>query len=271
MSIFFSDSFKLPFTGETPEEILRKGHFGYKTILTEDNITVTSQVAGFPGISLANPLTAERWKPSALPATATIDAGEAVDVDYIGLASHTFGRDSTTLTVQYSTDGITWTDIDTKAPGDNKAIMFIFDKITARYWRLSLAGTAVPSLGVMYIGELLVSQRKIYGGHTPITMGRKTRVIRNKTEGGQFAGISQIREGVRTSVALRHLTAAWYRSEFEPFVLSSRARPFFFAWRAEDYPDEVGYVWTIADIIPVNMGIRDLMEVEFTIEGYSDE
>ncbi len=271
MTIIISDNLKLPVTGETEQQILKKGHFGYQTIVTEDNITSLTQAAGFPVASLANPLTAERWKPTALPATVTIDNGSAVDVDYIGLASHTFARDRCVITAQYSFDGSEWFDISEASPGDGKPIMFIFSTITARYWRLNITGESVPSLGVLYIGQLLVSQRGIYGGHTPITMGRKTRTIRNKTEGGQFAGISIIREGVGTNIDLKHLDAIWYRDNFEPFVVSARARPFFFAWRNQEFPQEVGYVWTTDDIVPSNMGIKNLMQVSFNVEGYSDE
>lgn len=271
MAIHFSNRLKLGKAIATASETLKKGHFGYKTFVTASNITVSTQAADFPGSSLANPLTAERWKPTAVPATVTIDVGEAVDADYIGMASHTFHQNGCVVTAQYSADGATWTDIDQIAPGDGKPIMFIFGTITARYWRLYITGTSVPSLGVLYIGTLLVSQRGIYGGHTPITMGRNTKIIRNKTEGGQFAGISQIREGVSTTIELKHLTARWYRDEFEPFVIAARARPFFFAWRNQEFPQEVGYVWTTGDIVPSNMGIRDLMQVSFTVEGFSDE
>jgi hypothetical protein len=244
---------------------------GYQSIVTSTNVTASTQAAGFPASSVANPLTAERWKPTALPATLTIDAGAAVDVDYFGMASHTFATNGCVITISYSTDGITYTDISDASPGDGKPLLFVFNEITARYWRVTITGDAVPSLGVLYIGQLLECQRGIYGGHTPVTMGRKTRVIRNKTEGGQFAGISIITEGVQTSIELKHLTADWYRENFEPFVIAARGKPFFFAWRANDYPYEVGYVWTTGDIRPSNMGIRNLMQVSFDVEGYSDD
>lgn len=250
----------------------KKGLIGYKTILTESNVIASSEAAGFPVVSLANPLTAERWKPVTLPATVTIDAGGPVDVDYFGLASHTFARDRCVIVAQYSADGLAWTDISDASPGDGKPIMFVFDTIRARFWRISISGPgSVPSLGVLFIGKLLQMSRGIYQGHTPITMGRKTKVIRNKTEGGQFAGISIITEGVSTSIEFKNLDGYWYRENFEPFVVAVRGAPFFWAWRYSEFKYEVGYVWTTDDIKPVNSGPRNLMSVSFSVEGYSDE
>jgi len=67
------------------------------------------------------------------------------------------------------------------------------------------------------------------------------------------------------------LDAQWYRDNFDPFVVAARAAPFFFAWRNHEFPREVGFCWTTDDIRPQNMGVRNLMAVEFNMEGFSDE
>jgi hypothetical protein len=254
-----------------PQVTLKKGHIGYINYVTAETLTASSEAAGFEVDGLANPLTFDRWKPDEMDASIFVDFGTAKDFDYIGLASHTLATVQAVATASYSTDGITYIDIADVSVGDNKPIMMIFPTIKARYVKIVFTGTTAPSLGVLFIGPVLTVERGFYGGHTPITMGRKTNRLQNKTEGGQYAGVSIITEGVTTSVEWKHLGAVWYRQNFEPFVIYARNNPFFFAWRNLDFPAEVGYVWVNGDIRPSNMGIRDLMEVSMNLEGFSDE
>lgn len=251
---------------------LTHARIGYKSILTTSNITVSGAVTNFPGTAVVNPATYERWQPSGLPATLTVDAGESVDVDYIGIAAHTLFSNSCSVTAQYSTDNSSWVDVDEFSPGDNGAIMMLFTKVSARYWRISIAGTSAPLVGVVYIGKALEMERPIYGSHSPITMSRVTAVRPNISEKGQWLGSSVEREGLRTTFSWQHLTAAWYRANFDKFVANKpRANPFFIAWRPSKYPEEVGYCWATNDIRPQNMGIRDYMEVSMSVEGYQGD
>ena len=271
MSLVISDDIHFPPTAVTDPEQLKKGHFGYRSFIAENMLTSSGDAAGFPVETLANPLTAERWKATTADSEILIDAGAPVKADYIGMASHNFATQNATLTIEYSNDAASWNLITSHFSADNKPIMVIFNEIESQYWRISISADSPVFLGVLYIGQLLLMERGIYGGHTPITMGRNTRRIQNKTEGGQFAGISIIREGVSTSINFQHMDANWYRANFEPFVIAARGKPFFWAWRNQEFPAEVGYVWTTGDIRPSNMGIRNLMQVEFSVEGYSDE
>lgn len=247
-------------------------HFGYQTFVTETNITASSTAAWYDVASLANSITTERFKPNAVPFNINVDCGEIVDVNYFGVASHTLGTYGCNVLAYYSNDGVTYTKIDDVLPSDNRAIMFCFDTISARYFRLRVTGgSGTPTLAILQIGKLLTMPLKIYGGHTPITLARKTKIIRNKTEGGQFAGASIINEGVSTNVSFRLLQADWYREFFDPFVLHARTKPFFFTWYNSKFEREAGFCWTNNDITPTNSGMRDFMNVDLTMEGFSDE
>lgn len=248
---------------------LTHARIGYKTILTSSNITPSSQATNFPALAVVNPATYEKWQPVALPATLVVDAGTAVDVDYVGVAAHTLATNACSVTVAYSFDNANWTNIGSTAPGDNQSIMMLFAKTSARYWRLTIAGASVPVIGVVYIGKALEMQRPIYGGHSPITLSPVTTVRPNVSEKGEWLGSSVEREGIKTSFQWQHLTAEWYRKNFAPFVKSHpKAVPFFIAWRPSKYPQEVGYCWATNDIQPQNMGIRDYMSVSMSVEGY---
>lgn len=258
-------------SGIIPPFPLTHARIGYQSICTEANVVASSEAAGFPASDATNVFTNEYWKPTTLPATWTCDAGTGVDTDYIGIAAHTLGSSGCSLTIEYSTDNSTWTQLNAFLPADNRPIMLIYGTITARWWRFTLNGTTAPRIGVIYIGQALQMQRAIYGGHAPLTLNRQTTIYNQVSEAGQFMARSITRQGNSTSFTWKHLTADWYREYFDPFVLAARTRPFFIAWRPSKFPEEVGYVWTSEDIRPSNMGIKDFMEVSMTVSGVTDE
>lgn len=272
MGLLISPNFALAGVAvKLPPFPLTHACIGYRTICTADNVVASSQAAGCPAEDAVNVFTNEYWKPDVMPATWTVDAGTAVDADYIGIAAHTLGSSGTTVTIESSTDGEAWIERFNFQPADNTPIMLVFDKAAVRYWRLSVAGATAPRIGVIYIGEMLQMQRPIYGGHTPLTLSRNTTIYNQFTEAGQFTARSITRQGVSTSYAWKNLEAAWVRQYLDPFIKAARTTPFFIAWRPQDFPDEVGYVWTVSDVKPSNSGTRDLMDVSMDVAGASDE
>lgn len=247
---------------------LTHARIGWQTFTRDVTATVSSAAAGFPALALRNSLTYEHWQASSMPATAAWDAGVARDVDYLGIASHTIGSSAATVAVEYSTNGVDWTVVAETTPADDEPLMFIFGVVTARYWRIRLTGSTAPFIGAVYIGKLLEMMRPIYGGHTPINLSRDTVIRPQISQAGQWLGRAIVRKGLSTTASWKHLDANWYRTYFDPFVESAREYPFFFAWRPADHPDEVAYCWVGGDIAPSNMGIRNLMEVSVTMEGY---
>lgn len=250
----------------TPETDLYHSRIGIDNIVQGKTPTASSSATGYPAIAATYPTTYEYWKPSALPATWAIDNGAAVACDYFGLVGDFNGA---TINVQSSVDNSTWTTQATGAPTSRTA-MFLFAPVSARYWRIQVTG-AVPSIAVVYMGQALAMQRKIYQGHTPITLSRITETTQNTSETGQYLGRSIIRKGLQTSCEYQHLTADWYRANFDPFVDAARESPFFFAWRPIQYPNELGFVWTTGDIRPSNTGPRNFMSVTFRVTGIANE
>jgi hypothetical protein len=255
--IYISDSLVL-----SPTVPLRNSRIGYQSITFDKTPTASSTEAGFSALAPTYPTTYEYWKPSAMPATWAIDNTTEAVCDYAGVAGDIEG---TTIQVQSSDDGTTW-ETQVEGVATKKVAMFLFEEIGARYWRLRFVNGS-PKVSVIYIGKALTMQRSIYVGHTPITLSRATEYSNNLSEGGQYLGRSIIRGGVVTGAAYQHLTADWYRANFDPFVKDARTRPFFFAWRPVPYPQEVGFVWTSGDIRPQNTGPRDFMSVSFNMTG----
>ena len=257
--------------GFAPEVPLTHARIGWATIVTESSITASSAASEFPATAPVNPLTWDRWLPEALPATWQVDAGVAADVDYLGIAAHTLADGLLNVTVQRSGDALAWTDVVTHEPVDNGPILFLFAPVAARYWRLLIDGGSPQHVGVIQLGQVLAMPRPIYGGLSPLALSRATTIQPQRSEQGQFLGRSVIRGGLRGELSWRHLSAAWYRTTFDPFVASALVRPFFLAWRPATFPEDVGYVWTGADIVPSNMGVRGLMQVSLPVEGLGVE
>lgn len=252
-----------------PDLPLNNPRIGWQNLLREAEVSATGQSGQNAPDATQNALTWDFWIPNALPANITYTLEEAADFDYIGIASHTIGTDGATVTFSYH-DGSDWVDIKTVSPSDNSPIILLFNEIETDQIRISLTGTANPAVGVVYAGKILVSQRRIYQGHTPITLGKRTTIRPQRSEGGQWLGRSIVREGAETSISLSNLTADWVREYFKPFMDSAIKYPFFFAWRGEKFPEEVAYCWTDQDIVPSNSGPRDFMSVSFAVDAQID-
>ena len=220
---------------------LTHARIGYRTIWRKAGATVTasSEEDDFPASAAAQELTYEFWRPTSLPATWEVDAGEPVTVDYCGIASHTLAGN--TVEVQYF-DGDDWQTVADVAPGGNTPLMFLFEPVEAQRWRIQISGGDVPSVGVVFFGRTLAMQRSIYGGHSPLNLSRSTTREPNRSDRGQWLGLSLVRRGVSTDYSWQNLTAAWYRANFDPFVeYATQSRgTFFIAWKPNKFPAEVG-------------------------------
>lgn len=252
-----------------PQDI-NNAWIGYQSCITRDNVTADEEATGFPVTNVQTTSTAEKWKgtSTALQYIQVADGGSQ-DCDYFALAKHNFGSTGATLKLQNSADAVTWNDVtEDIIPATDYAIMFRFEADRANYWRLAITpGSAAPELAIFYLGELLVAQRRIYVGHTPLTLGRNQVVSTGLSDNGAFLGRIKRREFLSSAVELKNLTPGWYRTEFDPFAEASAERPFFWAWRPGTYPDEVGYAWVTGAIKPANSNPNGMMSVGFEMQG----
>lgn len=244
------------------EQALRKPRIGYDNLLFGrplSSFTATSSAPGYPPDAVARPDTAERWRGQSSSDTLTIDLGATRSFNYVGIAAHTLGSEGAELTVQG----------EKVIPADDTPILLLMENRSDYQINLQISyGPA--SIGVVYVGQVLEVMRPVYGGHTPGTLSRDTKLNRSLSRGGQFLGQQIRRRGVSTELSLSNLSPEWYRDTFDPFVKHARRFPFFLAWRPTRFPDEVIYGWAPEDIQPSNSGTRDLMEVSFSIQGMSE-
>lgn len=254
MSVLLTSSYVLSETLEAPAWHTR---IGWNTIARKDGaaITASSTDSGSYAEAPVTDQTFEWWQPTSLPATWEVDAGEAVDVDYVGIAAHELATCECAVKVQHSDDGSAWSDVPgaERAPGTDGPLMMLFDEVSARYWRIRITGTAEPRIGVIYIGKALAMQRPVqWNGHTPGVMNRVVTKRPAMSDRGQYLGTTIIREGFEVSYEANNLDEDWVRETFDDFAKAAIRCGYFIAWRPTQFPKEVLFGWTENPIVPTN-------------------
>lgn len=249
---------------------------GYRTIATAATISTDTEADGFPASNLANPATHLRWEGELSSPEAdehiTVSNPDIEDLDYIAVARHNFFTAQIPVSVEYLDEDAspdTWVELIEPVilPNDGPAL-FRFPKLAYSAIRLRMQpGLAAPTAATVYAGELLVIQRRLYVGHTPINLGREVSTANPKSISGNFLGRIVLGEKRRTTVALRNLTPDWYRANMDPWLLAAQEAPFFWAWRPGDYPLEVGYCWFPSEPTPKNQLANGMMQIDLPLEG----
>jgi hypothetical protein len=249
---------------------------GYQSLVNSGNVAATTAQASSPASSLANPSTALKWRASTAVGdqllTVTFDTAD--DLDYVGIAGHNFGSGQMPVSVEGLTGSpATWSVLvpPTLLPDDGPVI-FRFPPqpllgVRARIQPSLILPPVSAFAAVLYAGKLLVLQRRIYVGHTPMPFGRKLTVANHRSIAGAFLGRIVLSEKTTTAIDLQNLSPGWYRTYFEPFLVAAKEIPFFFGWRPGSYPFEVGFAWLANDPQPKNQRPNGMMQVSLNLEG----
>jgi hypothetical protein len=243
---------------------------GIQSLINEANIAADEEAVGFPSTNLANTSTAERWKGTTTGVQyITVNDGGTQQVDYFAIARHNLGSTGATVKLQSSPDGTTWTDCsEAIAPANDTAVIVRTVAATANFWRLELTpGTDPLTIAVFYLGRLIVVERRIQVGHTPITLGKEWSVTTGRSTSGQFLGRILRSEWRVSQVTWANLTPSWVRDTFSPFVDQAATRPFFWAWRPDTWPSECGYVWTPSAPKCSNTLPNGMMQASMDLQG----
>lgn len=241
----------------------------WRNLVTAAGIVADTAAAGYPATNLANPLTHLDWR--AADGTAqylTVTTNEVDPIDAVGVAKHNFGSAEIAPSIE-GYIGAAWQElVPAQMPPDDAPLLFRFSERSLERVRIKLpAGIANARAAVVYVGKLTVMQRRLYVGHVPLPMGVDSDVVNGISESGNFMGRIVLSQRVGTSAAFRNLTPAWVREHLLPFVAASRTRPFFFAWRPDDYRLEAGYAWMTNNPKPQNQRSNGMMSVELQMSG----
>lgn len=250
---------------------LNSPFIGWQNLVRYEGVTADSEDPLFPAVNLSRDATTYKWKSlSTATQYVTVDTSPDDPVDYFGIARHNFGSGKIKVSGEAFISGV-WTEIFSESlPGNDSPLLFRFPIVlTAETFRVKLQPTVgvAPTMAVLFIGQLLYLQRKIYVNHTPLPYGRDVDFLNGVAENGDFQGRIELRQRLETSVGLSNLTPSWYRDHMDEFISLGRKRAFFFGWRPYTYPKEVGYAWLTNNPKPVNQRSNGMMQISLNLGG----
>lgn len=275
MSLIISSNLTLT---SSDEVVLTLDHpvIGWQSIATVNNVSATTSDVNFPVSNLVNPATHLAWMVGgafspAIYEYVTVVTGTTDFIDYVAIAKHNLGSLGVAVTVGYfdTSSPPVWHDLTTEQTlaNDSPAIFrFTAQSLTTISIRMGPT-SLLAKIAVAYVGKLLVLPRKIYQGLVPITYGRIAKVTNGKSEAGQFLGRIVTQEFVKDTIPLSLIDPTYFRDHIADFLVDSKERPFFIAWRPQTYPDEVGYCHMTNDPVPINEAPHGLVAMTLEMTG----
>lgn len=228
------------------EEQLNAPLFGYDNLVTPSNIAAGTSATNYPATNLANPATFLKWKANNTTAQSlTIDlAGNTQHIDYIAIAKHNFYTAGVNVTIRGDTGSGLSEIVAQFSLGDDGPFIARFE--ADAYVEISIdlsSGSVAAEASVLYCGTLMAAERNIYVGYAPMTLSRDSDAVAGFSENGNYLGRIEVNSSRSGRINLNNLTPSWVRNYLVPFLEEAKARPFFFAWRPDTYPDEVAFAW----------------------------
>lgn len=209
-------------------------------------VTASSEASGFEAAHLQDWLMAPQWRPAA-GGTQTVDFAfaAAVDVDYVAVFGHDLADRAGTCKLRYSTDGgSTWSDAASfAAPTENRVLFASFAAISAADWRLEVASTDAPAIGVLAFGAATPLPYGVLDGQDRLGVVDDYEIHNAQTEGGLFVGRSIVPQPSRHRLHQPRVSDAYLTGDWAAFLRHARRYPFFFCGDPDNHPEEAVYCW----------------------------
>lgn len=247
---------------------------GWRNVATATNISASSSDPLYPPGNLANPATHLFWKGTTVGGVheITVSPEATESMDYVAIARHNLGTTATPVTIGYYDAAAPTVLVPLAGPTllpNNEPALFRFSEqaLNSVTIHLGAGAGAIPQIAVVYAGKLLALPRKLYQGLAPINYGRIAKVTNGRSEAGHFLGRIVLQEFVKDTIPLSLIDPAYFRNNIAAFLIDSKARPFFFAWRPLSYPDEIGYCHMTNDPVPTNEAPHGLVAMQMEMTG----
>lgn len=244
---------------------------GYDQIVTSVDVSADTEADGFPASRVVTPDTYAFWKAAdTTPQYFTVTTDGLTVVEYIAIAGHNFGTAQISVSIEKYLSG-SWSTIEsTVLPADDAPILWRVDPAALPSFRLVLSAGSEPArIGNLRAGSLLVMENPIWSGHAPIPYAFDTDVANGFSQSGKYLGRIVFGETRKTSAPFNLITPEWFRENMVDFLKASQEDAFYWVWRPDTYPDEVGYVVLTENIVPMNgdPSQNNLMTFELKMEG----
>lgn len=220
-----------------------------------------------------NDYTAQRWLLDPGSNEWTLVTAADAGIDCVFIAAHNLSGKTVTISTSATVGGAHTTRA-TITPTDNSTICALFNTAstgvayTIREVRVTVNDGTDIAIGIIRAGVALQMPIALYGGHRPLNLNRITEAQQQFSETGQWLGRIIKRRAVATSYDWEYLSTSWYDTNFEPFAQTLPLQPFCIAGNPSKITTDVGFVWTAADVEPVNMGVNAYRSVSLSVTGY---
>lgn len=203
----------------------------------------------------------------------------ARNCSFAAIAAHNLADLGGSVRLYNSPDGVTYTQItNVITPSDNAPIAFRLPASgnERQYWSIWFSGLTENDplhVGVAFLGDELVMQRRFYQGYAPVLQPTEITMQSNVSEGGNYVGSSVVRRGSTLQAQFNHLSPSFVRGDdFQAFQTAfNTGQPFFFGWRPQKYPEDLHYCWRTGNAIrPENTGPKDFMGCQFSARAYDE-
>jgi len=194
------------------------------------------------------------WKPTAMPATVTVDCGSAKSSDYMVLYA-----EAGSYECRGSTDNFSASDVllGTLVLTETTLALLRFNSASYRWWRLRMTGS-VRSVAICSIGAALTMPEPLDEGFDPLGRNPEGRYARSM-KGlplGRLVDFEEWNGNLRFNL----VTWAWLRATWEPAWEAHLGRdPFAFCWDPVNYPTEVRLA-----------AVKDAFKTPHKAGGYAD-
>jgi len=216
----------------------------YDNRLADATVAASTTASGYAAANVVDWRAYTWWKPTALPATLTVDCATAKAADYALVYGHTLFSAGCTVEVRGSTDNFGASDVlvASLTPSSDDPFFISFGSVSYRYWRLRITGAAtMPALAIVAIGARMELPTWLPQPFDPL--GRKVDGQSNRNENGHALGRSIDFELWKQSIKLERVTWAWLRDTWLPaWRAHLRSSPFVFAWETTLYPADLKLV-----------------------------
>ncbi len=242
---------------------------GWDNEILTTNIAASAAATGFPATNLANPSTHQMWRGVGTSThTITHTPPPGATYNFAGIAGHNLGTKGWTVAVEVDI-GSGYQTIVSGLPTTDAPLLFRWSEDDCNSLRLSLTGgSAAPQIGALFLGKLLIMERRIEAPHTPINLARTINAIAQRSQGGNYLGSIVIGEGRSSDIGFNNLTDTWFRANMLSFLTyASDRKPFFFAWMPVTFTDDVGYGWCRSDPRPSVHRANGMMQVSLDVDA----
>lgn len=233
--------------------------------VTAATMSASTSATGYDAISVRGPQTYGGWKPTAVTATLLATFAGTFAVDYAGL--YITDPQGCTFRPQYW-NGSTYVNLGADVtPTQAGPVLWLFNSVNTSRIRFNITGgTGMPTVATMKAGAATVLPQGLPSGYRPSYLNPVDTLSNTFSEGGQILGSQLMSSMAREDVTLDNIAPSWIRSNWPTVRDLMRTEGVFWAWNADDYPDELMY-GGLKDSPVAEYSSTLYMRLSFSLEG----